>query len=311
MGGGRFDADSYATYSSSIAHTTTAREVFTRTKMATELDPKGVAVRESRDSADNPQSTAAIFAIDQTGSMGMLAHTIIKNGLGVLFNELYDRKPITDPHLMFMAFGDVETGEDDPLQVSQFEADNRIVDQLKLVHIVGAGGGNAGESYNLAWYFAGMHTSIDCFEKRGKKGYLFTVGDEPVLNGLTRASIERVCGEKPERDLSNEDLLQMAQRMYHVFHVIVEEGSHMRGYPKQTEEGWRNLLGQNVLMLKDHTKLAEVCISAIEVTEGRDKAEVVASWKGKGSGTDLVVARAIGALTPVDAGGAAGGVTRL
>ena len=32
-------------------------------------------------------------------------------------------------------------------------------------------------------------TSIDCFEKRGKKGYLFTIGDEQLPPTLTKAQI--------------------------------------------------------------------------------------------------------------------------
>ena len=34
------------------------------------------------------------------------------------------------------------------------------------------------ESYELAMYFMARHTALDCHEKRGKRGYLFIIGDE-------------------------------------------------------------------------------------------------------------------------------------
>jgi len=292
MGSGSWSPSDWTTYSSSVKSKPTDK-IFTSTHgIKDTLDPKGVNVRESRDSVDNPQSTAIIVALDVTGSMGMIAETLAREGLGVLFSEILDRKPVTNPHLMFMAIGDAACDQA-PLQVSQFEADNRIVDQLTDIWLEGHGGGNDTESYDFPWYFAAQHTSIDCFEKRGKKGYLFTVGDEESPNGLTADQLARFVGDKVQGDFSPEELLVMAQRMYHVFHVIVEEGSHARSYPKEVLSSWQKLLGQKVLRLSDHTKLSEVIISAIQVVEGADKKAVAASWSGS---TSLVVKRAINDL---------------
>ena len=57
---------------------------------------------------------------------------------------------------------------------------------------------------------------------------------------------------------------------------------------------WTPLLGQRVLKLSDHKKLAEVVVSAIQVNEGNDADAVVSSWSGS---TSVVVARAVGALS--------------
>ena len=62
---------------------------------------------------------------------------------------------------------------------------------------------------------------------------------------------------------------------------------------------WTELLGQRVIGLSDHTKLAEVIVSAIEVNEGRDRDRVVKSWSKQ---TALVVQRAVGALGPARSG---------
>lgn len=51
--------------------------------------------------------------------MGMIADSLARDGLGILFNEILDRKPVTDPHLMFMAVSDAYC-DNYPLQVSQF-----------------------------------------------------------------------------------------------------------------------------------------------------------------------------------------------
>jgi hypothetical protein len=265
MGSGHFDPHLYSRFASST-HGRSTDDIYGQRHMHKNLDPLGMKIRESRDSPDNPQSTAIIVALDVTGSMGMLADTIARQGLGVLFNRLYDERPIADPHVMFMGVGDAHSDQA-PLQVSQFEADNRIVEQLTQLWLEHGGGGNNSESYHLPWYFAAQHTSIDCFEKRGKKGYLFTVGDEQTPGKLLASQIRQFVGDRVERDLTPAELLAMARESYHVFHIIIEEGSYARSQLPQVRKAWRDLMGENALSLKDHTKLAEGIVSIIEMNE--------------------------------------------
>lgn len=272
MGGNRFDPHVYAQTQRSNAGKSTD-QIFTQNtlrKIHKDLDPMGVKVRESRDSSVNPESTPVIVGVDVTGSMGYLAEAIAHDGLGTLFGEIYAKKPVTDPHIMFMAIGDVRSDRA-PLQVSQFEGGTQIIEQLTNIWLEGNGGGNHGESYQLPWYFAAFHTSHDAYEKRGKRGYLFTIGDEPAPVALTAEQVKRVTGDKIERTLEPEILLQLAQRTFKVFHLVVE-GNGGPAYGDETYITWRKLLGERVLPLVDHKKLAEVIISTIAVSEGHDVA---------------------------------------
>jgi hypothetical protein len=257
--------------------------------MKDSLDPKKIALRESRDSADNPNSTPIIIGLDVTGSMGTIAEAIARDGLKTLFTEIYDRRPVSDPHIAFAGIGDVVT-DAAPLQVSQFEADIRIADQLVDLWLEGNGGANNSESYTIPWYFAAMKVGADAIEKRGKKGYLFTVGDEEPPRQVLARELEKVFGPGQYSDLTAEQLLDMASRSFHVFHVMVAQGSHMRFNPDGVKKKWTDLLGQRALMLTDYKKLAEVIVSAIQVTEGVDAATVAGSWSGD---TSLVVATAV------------------
>lgn len=288
MGSGKFDPSAYRSFTTSTIGKS-ADEIYTSRKMDSYLDPKGVKMRESRDSADNPNSTPVIVGIDVTGSMGMIAEVLAKEGLGTLFTGILDRQPITDPHVMFMAIGDANH-DSAPLQVSQFEADKRIIEQLAKIWIEHGGGGNCFESYNLPWYFAANHTIHDSMEKRGKRGYLFTVGDEEAPADLTIDQIKRFIGDSPQAEMSTKNMLAQVQRTYDVFHVVIKEGSHARSCLPTVTKSWRDLLGQRVILLDDHKKLAETIVSAIEVAEGGDAA---ISAKGWGSGTDAIVHAAV------------------
>jgi hypothetical protein len=292
MGGVRWDEDDWKRASAATVGKRT-EDIFTSSGMHASLNPYGM-VRESRDSLVNPNSNAIIIGLDVTGSMGMIADAMAREGIGTLVEEILQRQPVSDPHIMACGIGD-SYHDDAPLQVTQFEADIRIADQLKMIWLEKGGGGNSHEGYHLPWYFAAQHTQIDCFEKRGKKGYLFTVGDEEPPEELLAAHAAAIFGDSLQRDLSVNELLTLVSRTYHVFHVVVEEGNHARAHLPQVLKKWNNLLGRRVLRLKDYRRLAEVVVSAIEVNEGRDRDTVAKSWSGD---TSVVVAHALGALPP-------------
>jgi hypothetical protein len=296
MGQSNWNSNDWDSFSSNTRSKSTD-QVFTQHGMNADLDPRGVRMRESRDSAANPESHAIIVAADVTASMGKLSEALIRKGVGVLVEELLARRPVKNPHVMCMGVGDAHARDRAPLQVTQFEADIKIATQLGQVWLEGGGGGNGGESYHLAWYFAAMHTSIDCFEKRKKKGYLFTVGDENPHKVLTREQVKRVFGDDIERDLTSAELLTMASRSYHVFHLLVEESYSCDASVKKN---WQDLLGERAIPMSDHTKLAELIVSTIQVNEGASVADVMKSWSGD---TSVVVARGLGGLAPATAAG--------
>lgn len=304
MGNARWSPDDWTTYTKATAHKPHAA-VFTSRGMHADLDPKTITVRESVDSDANPASTPIIVALDVTGSMGEIPDQLIRGPLGTFIEEVLARKPVSDPHLMFMGVGDVSCDQA-PLQVTQFEADDRIAKEMAKIFIERGGGGNRTESYQLPWYFAAMKTRIDSLPKRGKKGYLFTVGDEEAPGPLSRDELFRVTGETAERDYTAAELLALAEQSYHVFHIVVEEGSHARTYRDAVFGSWQKLLGQRVIPLSDKSRLAEVLVSTIQANEGVDRHTVAKSWS---DATALVVARAIGHLTPAQA--AHGGLVRL
>ena len=285
----------YTTFAAGKRAASDYRAAFEARKINPYLDPQNFFMRESRNSAANPRSTPIIIALDNSGSMGRYAKEIAEEGLGTFMKETFARKPVSDPHIMFQVFGDVRFDKA-PLQASQFEADMTMADQLDLIYLESGGGGNRWESYNLPWHFANFHTSADAFELDDRKGFLFTIGDEEVPENLTQADLDKTYGkDRQEIVMSNEDLLHSLASKYHVFHIMIEQGSHMRSNRDKVVTAWANLLGQNAIPLSDSKKLAEVLVSLMEMKTGKTPEEVVSSWKE--DGTRAVVARATSNLS--------------
>lgn len=271
MGSGSFDANSYRAYSTA-ASSKPREEVFTSRSIDPSMDPKKINLRESRDSADSPRSTPLVVALDVTGSMGAIAEELAKHGIGTLFTEILDRKPISDPHLMSMGIGDAKF-DSYPLQVSQFEADNRAVEQLTKLYLEGGGGGNDSESYNFPWYFAANHIVHDSWEKRRRRGYLFTVGDENAPHDLPRNLVSKFTSGTPELNQSSAEMLAQAERTFDVYHIIIAQGDYARSRGVDAvRKSWTPLIGQRAIVLRDYTKLAETVVGAISIAEGNDHA---------------------------------------
>jgi len=141
----------------------------------------------------------------------------------------------------------------------------------------GRGGGNDGESYHLAWYFAGKHTAIDCFEKRGQKGFLFTIGDEHCLPELPARSIKDIMGCSQANDTTRLELLDKARETYNVYHLHVMEGSN--GRSQVIMDGWKQTMGDSLVLVKSHRDIPQIIADI--VTQNVGKSQVVQSASGK------------------------------
>ncbi|MEZ4983942.1 MAG: hypothetical protein R2795_02700 [Saprospiraceae bacterium] len=207
--------------------------------------------------------------------MGQIPEQLIRYKLGALMDTL-EMHGVQDTQVMFSAIGDHYLDRA-PLQVGQFESGTEELNAgLASIFLEGGGGGTSQESYLLAWLVAGRHTSIDCFEKRAQKGFLFTIGDEASWSKIEAARLKQVLGYQPAEDLTDRELLAQAQRMYHVFHIHANE----TGYRNHAGvlNYWRSLLGQHLLVLDDHTAVAELIASTVATTLGYDLATVTAGF---------------------------------
>lgn len=256
---------------------TSVEHIFKERGMQKEFNPAIMKLpRESCDSALSPKSRAIIFAEDQTGSMGDFILSLIRREFPRLITETY-KNVAYNPHIMFMGIGDVSNHEEAPLQATQFETDLRMLDQLEKIYIEGDGGGNGSESYILAWYFAAKYTKIDCFDKRGDKGFLFTFGDEGPTPRLTKDELSKVFGGRDTfegRYLSPTDCLEMASEMYYCYHIILH-GDYYRRHSGIVIDDWRRLMGSHVCDLRDHSYLPELVTAILRMYEGYAKSNSV------------------------------------
>ena len=220
-------------------------------------------MRECRDSADHPNSLGIVFALDVTGSMGDIPHLLAKQELPNLM-KLLTACGEADPQVMFMAVGDA-TSDQASLQVGQFESTAELMDQwLTWSYLEGGGGGTGQESYELAFYIAAQHTDMDNWVKRKKKGYLFMTGDELPYPAVSRHQIEALLGEKLDEDIPIEEVIAAAAENYHLFFLIPDVGRAKRCGPR-----WRQLLGDNAIVMESPSDACSVAAAIVGLTEGR------------------------------------------
>lgn len=205
------------------------------------LDPKGV-IRECRDSEEHPETIPIILALDVTGSMGEAAKMCAAK-LNDIMENLYGK--VKDVEFLMMGIGDLAY-DDSPIQATQFESDVRILDQTTKIFFEGGGGGNSFESYTAAWYFGLHHTDLDCW-KRGKKGIIITMGDEPLNPYLPGKALANTLG-KPTHDVATKDLYKAATEKFDVYHIAITDGHGSYSYYADgIKKSWGKMLGQRCL----------------------------------------------------------------
>jgi len=239
-----------------------AEQVFKQTQCHPLMNPKGVKLRESRDSDENPESQGIVFALDVSGSMGQIPKLMATQQLPNFMKVLLGCE-IRDPQVLFMAVGNA-TSDAAPLQVGQFESTADLMDQwLTWTYLEGRGGGE-GESYDLGLYFLATHTEMDCMVKRNKRGYLFMTGDETPFPSLSRHIVEGIIGDRLDEDIPFGEVVAEVQKTYTPFFIIPD-----RTRARRCERRWRDFLGDHVLCLESPVDVCYVAAGAILINEGR------------------------------------------
>ena len=284
MGGGSWTTSAYKNYVKSTRgidtdsiNTASVNQFYTARSIDPALDPKGVKIRECRDSEEHPNTIPVILALDVTGSMGSACAAVARQ-LDKIITGLYE--DVKDVEFMVMGIG-VFAYDRAPLQVSQFESDVRICDQLGKIWFERGGGGNSYESYTAAWYFALHHTDLDCW-KRGKKGIIITMGDEPLNPYLPGRAFEAVLGYASQ-DVDTMDLYNQVIEKYDVYHIIITDRQSCGWrYLESDKRTWGRVLDDQHLFVKESTELPEVIhdIVLAHVDDGETVGTVTVTEEG-------------------------------
>jgi hypothetical protein len=260
MGYGNYSADAHDAIVRTRANLPT-QQVFKQSKCHALMDPKGVKARESRDSADHPNTVSIAFALDVTGSMGEIPARLAKEELPHFMKLLLGCK-IPDPQILFMAVGDAFS-DSAPLQVGQFESTAELMDQwLTWSYLEGNGGGQGKESYELAMYFLATHTVLDSLIKRKKRGYMVMTGDELPYPAVSKHQVEALVGDKLDDDVPVEEVVAELRESFEPFFLIPDHDRRAR-----CERRWRDLLGDHVVCMTSPADTCYVSAGAIGLAE--------------------------------------------
>jgi len=272
MGGGSWTSKDFASYSTArgldisydssgyatIANKYSTQDLYSSNFLQDILNPYGV-VRQCCDSEEHPNTIPVILALDVTGSMGGAA-TAVARKLNEVMTRLYEQVP--DVEFCIMGIGDLDY-DAAPIQISQFESDIRIATQLDKVYFEGGGGGNGFESYTAAWYMGSRHTDLDCW-KRGQKGIIITMGDEPLNPYLPKKRLAHVTGDNLEADIETSALYKEVTEKFDVYHLAVkDEDSSYEWHKRELHKSFGKYFDEDHLRVVTLDNIANVIVDII------------------------------------------------
>lgn len=348
MGGGYWDVHDYSTRMG--AKKAAGKDIFDYDATARRtgdyrvhetLDPKklnaaGKNVREAFDSDEHPDSLPIAVFFDVTGSMGGIPR-VLQQKLPQLHGMLQRKGYVEHPQILFGGIGDAYCDRA-PLQIGQFESDNRGDEQLENMLLEGGGGGGNHESYELAMYYMARHADLDSLNKRGKRGYMFIIGDERVYSKVDRIPVDRLIGDNLQESINTADIVAELKEKFDVYFIFAAQGSYRpedtifdggavdRYYSREGVSYWRDLLGQNAIILEDANLVCETIALTLGLAEGvvdlsagladlaefgvdgRERDVVGATLAKTEAATRGVVATTVSGALPDSSGG---GATRL
>ena len=247
MGGGSYSRDSFKSYSESVNKLyddSTGRisnQVWKSEHLKEILNPKG-KIRECANSKEHPNTIPVIIGLDVTGSMGSACQETAET-LGVIMEKLYES--YKDIEVCVMGIGDFEC-DDAPLQVSQFESDVRVAQQLDELWMEKGGGGNNYESYTAPWYYGLYRTKLDAYDKQGRKGIIITMGDEPLNPDLPVNRMRDYLGLEQVGKIDTKELYEEASKKFDIFHISIDSNDNCyKRYKERVDPSFKSVIGES------------------------------------------------------------------
>lgn len=317
MGGSTFDPNMYrssALYSAaSLGKSTRSTASTSAAKSNTIVDrlqaghknKAGKITRESRDSDDKPETVAVAVFVDVTGSNKTIADSALKY-LPTLMATLTLEKVIPGPHVLFGAVDDYKYIRNRALQIGQFEGGLEVASDLSDLVITAMGGGNDVESYELPMYFMAKYAEMDCYEKRGKKGYFFMIADEGLPSKLNHHEWNELMGfgaDDPGRlheDIPIKQVAEMLQEKFTVCIIYPTENEYFRTMPSFIQS-WRDVFGEAVYECDKVVGIVPFITGLIGMHEGLTVAEITAKMKTSDGGATAAIDAAHTSLTKYEA----------
>ncbi len=307
MGGSSYSNEDYRTrassfaskgYKSAFVHDEDIKTGKAVAKVHPTLDPKGVKIRESRDSAAHPITVPIIIVNDLTGSMQEVPKVLQKEEpklMGLFLNDKASgKKYLGDgyPAIMIAGVDDYFArmyGYDGQgaLQIGQFESGIEIDENLGNLWLTGNGGGNHGESYDLALYFAARHTAHDHHDKRGRKGFLFIFGDEPIFDEVAVEAVYAVIGDSLEANLPIAQVIKEARKLYHIFWGTPQGHEDYDGHVEKVKK----LLGPEAVRIFDPKRVCEFIVQTVAMVEGAATIDDLIADGAASAGDRMALAR--------------------
>lgn len=271
MGSGSYSYSDAVTRSRSYAKQS-IEKTFSKRNIDSEMNPININYREACDSEEHPESFPIIIALDETGSMGEVPKYLIDNTLPDCMKNIM-KAGIDNPQICFMAFGDVEACyEEAPLQVGQFESSDELMEKwLRKIYLEGKGLGNNGEDPHMCWYFAANHIKTDAWDKRGVKGCLITISDEPIHRMLSKNAILHYIGDECHEDLATSSIYKAVSEKWDVYHIHIEHGGYGYGVKSWIIPSWSPYIGDN-LIISDKEHVGDSIARIVANSYGQQKA---------------------------------------
>lgn len=275
----------------------------------------GKVMREVTISDEHPNPTPIAIVLDVTGSNYEAAKAVHAK-LPQLFGLLQRKGYVEDPQILIAATGDAYSDKV-PLQIGQFESDNRIDAMVEAMYLEGNGGGQRQETYELAAYYLARHTHLEPWHKQGRKGYAIFIGDENFYPTLRKNfdgsfygsnhTVESLTGDKLEADIDSKEIFEELKEQYEPFFLFQKQGA----YPEASIlPQWREVLAENAVTLEDPNTVCEFIAGLLAMREGGLDIDEVADDLVD-AGFDVNAIKNVGkTLALVGAGGSGGKVAK-